>query len=122
MKRSHFYISLITLASIFIHSCKNTSNINEFVPNEIWYDTLGDPINAHGGGILYNNGKYYWFGEIKKGKTWRVEHITTWECYRVKAGGVSCYSSTDLYNWNFEGVALPANASDSTSDIHTSKV
>lgn len=93
-----------------------------FKPGEVWNDTEGNPINAHGGGILYFNNTYYWFGEIKKGTTWRVPYVTTWEDYRVNAGGVSCYSSKDLLNWKYEGVALAPNTEDSSSDIHTSRV
>jgi len=93
-----------------------------FKPGEVWNDTEGNPINAHGGGILFYNDTYYWFGEIKKGTTWRVPYVTTWEDYRVPAGGVSCYSSKDLLNWQYEGVALAPNTTDSSSDIHTSKV
>lgn len=122
MKKLLIYSFFFLFTIILALSCKNYSNNNHFAPGEIWYDTDGNPINAHGGGILHDNGTYYWFGEIKKGKTRRVEYITTWECYRVDARGVSCYSSTDLYNWKFEGIALEPNTTDSTSDIHTSKV
>ena len=34
-----------------------------FKPGEIWRDSNGDTINAHGGGIIYSKNKYYWFGE-----------------------------------------------------------
>lgn len=115
-------LSLLPIILIFFTACGKLSRHNSFIPGEIWTDNRGDTINAHGGGILYNNGTYYWFGEIKKGTTWKVEYITSWECYRVKAGGVSCYSSTDLYNWKNEGVALQPELNDSSSDIHTSKV
>jgi len=117
MKKFPLFIIFLLL---IITSCKKKVN-ESFVPGEVWEDTDGNPINAHGGGILFDNGKYYWFGELKKGKTWRVEK-TNWECYRVKAGGVSCYSSTDLYNWQYEGIALKPDINDSTSEIHTSKV
>lgn len=40
-----------------------------FIPGEVWKDTDGNPINAHGGGLLYHDGAYYWYGEYKKGKT-----------------------------------------------------
>ena len=30
---------------------------------KVWRDTDGNVINAHGGGILFHEGKYYWFGE-----------------------------------------------------------
>lgn len=114
------YLYLSAFIIVLITSCKRT--YTSFKPGEIWKDTRGEPINAHGGGILHENGKYYWFGEIKKGETRKVDYITSWEAYRVEAGGVSCYSSTDLYNWEYEGVALEPNTTDTTSDIHTSKV
>lgn len=91
-------------------------------PGEIWEDTDGNPINAHGGGILYDKGTYYWYGEYKKGPTWRVSYIDSWECYRTDAGGVSCYSSNDLIDWKNEGIVLHAERHDSTSDMHYSKV
>lgn len=120
MERNIFI--LFFLAPLFImESCQNKPYEN-FTPGEVWKDTEGDTIHAHGGGILYANDTYYWYGEIKKGNTWRVEDITTWDCYRVKAGGVSCYSSGDLYNWKYEGAALSPEQTDSTSDIHISKV
>jgi beta-xylosidase len=91
------------------------------IRGEIWRDTEGNPINAHGAGILYHDGTYYMFGEIKKGKTWLVPN-QDWEDYRVPAGGVSCYSSADLFNWKYEGVALAPVTGDSTNDLDTSKV
>jgi hypothetical protein len=101
-------------------SVKNVNN-SQILPGEIWNDTEGNPINAHGGGILLHEGTYYWYGEIKKGETWLVPD-QGWECYRVKAGGVSCYSSKDLVNWKNEGVALAPNLTDSTSELHYTKV
>lgn len=65
-----------------------------FYPGQIWEDTDGVHINAHGGGILYHDGKYYWYGEHKS------EHTSS------ALVGVRVYSSTDLYNWKNEGVAL----------------
>ncbi|WP_223833594.1 hypothetical protein [Pedobacter riviphilus] len=65
-------------------------------------DTDGKPVNAHGAGVLYHKGVYYLFGEVKKGKTWLVPK-QNWEDFRVPAGGVSCYSSTDLKHWKNRG-------------------
>jgi hypothetical protein len=69
---------------------------NNIKPGQVWPDTEGNHINAHGGGILFYNNTYYWFGE-----------------YRLPRGekdksryGVSCYSSKDLLNWKNEGLAL----------------
>ncbi|RYY12867.1 MAG: glycosyl hydrolase family 43, partial [Chitinophagaceae bacterium] len=86
-----------------------------------WKDTEGNAINAHGGGLMLHDGVYYWFGEIKKGRTWLVPD-QQWEDYRVPAGGVSCYSSSDLKTWKNEGVALPSVTGDPTHDLDTSKV
>jgi hypothetical protein len=88
---------------------------------ESWKDVDGNFINAHGAGILYHDGTYYLFGEIKKGKTWMVPD-QNWECYRVPAGGVSCYSSNDLVRWKYEGVALAPVTGDSTNDLDTGRV
>ncbi|HEX5152470.1 MAG TPA: glycoside hydrolase family 43 protein [Parafilimonas sp.] len=96
---------------------KNTS----FKPGENWYDENGNIINAHGGGILFYNGTYYWYGEIKKGETTRVPDAS-WENYRVAAGGISCYSSKDLLNWKYEGVALASEKKDTASDLYEGKV
>ena len=84
-----------------------------FCPGETWLDTDGKPIQAHGGGVLYENGTYYWFGENKDNDT-RNE--------RIDIIGVSCYSSRDLLNWKNEGVVLPAVPDDLQHDLHPGKV
>jgi beta-galactosidase len=116
MNKHRLFLLFIAFLSLFA-GIQDSS----FRPGQVWTDTDGDPINAHSAGLLYDKGIFYWFGEIKSGKTWLVEH-TGWECYRVNAGGVSCYSSKDLYHWKNEGVALTSVLGDSTSDIHTSRV
>jgi beta-xylosidase len=90
-------------------------------PNGNWTDTDGHFINAHGAGILYHEGTYYMFGEIKKGKTWRVPG-QSWEDYRVPAGGISCYSSKDLKHWKYEGVALAPVKGQPGNDLDTGRV
>ena len=34
-----------------------------------WLDSAGQPINAHGAGVLAHDGTYYLYGERKAGKT-----------------------------------------------------
>jgi hypothetical protein len=69
---------------------------NSFRPGEIWPDDRGVHINAHGGGVLFHDGVYYWFGEHKiEGEAGNAAHV-----------GVHVYSSTDFYNWRDEGIAL----------------
>jgi len=88
---------------------------------EPWSDTDGNLINAHGAGLLLFGDTYYMFGEIKKGTT-RLVPGQNWEDYRVPAGGVSCYSSKDLFHWRYEGVALTPVSGDSASDLDTGRV
>lgn len=117
----------IAIVLIFAVACTQPpkTNIGTVIPpmpnGEVWKDTEGNPINAHGGGLLLHDGVYYWFGEIKKGKTWLVPD-QQWEDYRVPAGGVSCYSSKDLATWKYEGVALPSLIGNPAHDLDTSKV
>ncbi|HLO59841.1 MAG TPA: glycoside hydrolase family 43 protein [Bacteroidales bacterium] len=87
-----------------------------------WYDTSGKPINAHGGGLLYHNGVYYWYGEYKGDSTYWNPKVQSWECYRTEAGGVSCYSSRNLTDWKFEGIVLPPEQKDTASELHFSNV
>lgn len=45
-----------------------------YFPGRVWLDTDGNPIQAHGGGILHDemSGTYYWYGEYKDGPTYRT--------------------------------------------------
>lgn len=99
----------------------NLNNKTGFRPGAEWRDTEGNPINAHGGGILHHDGTYYWYGECKKGKTFLPEGAT-WDSYRTDVTGVGCYSSTDLLNWTFEGIVLKAERDDKAHDLHSSQV
>jgi len=102
-------------------SCTN-HHVKEITQTAIWRDTDGNTINAHGGGILYYKNIYYWYGECKGDSTYRLEKVTTWECYRAEAGGVSCYSSRNLLDWKFEGIVLPVAKGDTSSDLHPTNV
>ncbi len=75
-----------------------------YLRRESWKDMDGNYINAHGGGILPYNGEYYWFGEHRPAKAFSTQV------------GITCYSSDDLANWKYEGVAL-AVSEEEGSDI-----
>jgi len=77
-----------------------------FQPGALWFDNHGVHINAHGGGVLYHDGIYFWFGEHK---------IAGTAGNRAQIG-VHVYSSSDLYNWRDEGIAL-AVSDDTKSEI-----
>ncbi|HMD55654.1 MAG TPA: glycoside hydrolase family 43 protein, partial [Phycisphaerae bacterium] len=77
-----------------------------FRPGAAWLDDKGVAVNAHGGGILFHDGSYYWFGE----------HKTEGTAGNKAQVGVHVYSSTNLYSWKDEGVAL-AVSDDPKSEI-----
>ena len=78
----------------------------------------GVPIQAHGGGILFDRGTYYWFGENKASVTHRRGVVG----FNVDAIGVSCYASTDLYNWENKGIVLSSVKGPVEHELHTSKI
>lgn len=95
----------------------HSSHSQAFLPGEVWRDTDGKTINAHGGGVLFHAGVYYWYGELKEGRTYLAKVNKSWGGTRVIAGGVSCYSSTNLYDWKNEGLALPSVAENPDHDL-----
>ena len=50
-------------------------------------DTDGNPINAHGGGILYHEGTYYWYGEFKGDSTIAWTGLKPGSAGGLKLGG-----------------------------------
>lgn len=72
----------------------------------LWPDDHGVHVNAHGGGLLRDGDRWYWFGE----------HKTPGEGGNTARVGVHAYSSTDLVRWRDEGIAL-AVSSDPSSEI-----
>ncbi len=87
---------LISLLALSFLSTSLVSQNKTIKPGEIWPDNNGIHINAHGGGILFYNGKYYWFGEHKiEGKKGNQAWV-----------GVHCYSSANLTEWKEEGIAM----------------
>ncbi|MBQ8583312.1 MAG: family 43 glycosylhydrolase [Clostridia bacterium] len=84
---------------------------------QIWYDVDGNDIQAHGGCIIKFGNLYYWYGEHKGGP-----NVPNSKVERVDVIGVSCYTSQDLVNWKYEGLALEADKSDPESPLHPSKV
>lgn len=67
---------------------------NTITPGARWNDTSGQHINAHGGCVVFHEGTYYWFGEDRTGSV---------------SNGISCYTSTDLYNWKRRGLVFKAS-------------
>jgi len=88
-------VSLIFLMCVYL-SASAAEKYSSFLPGKIWLDDANVPINAHGGGILYYDKTYYWFGQ----------HMVEGSRGNQAWVGVHCYSSKDLYNWKDEGISL----------------
>jgi len=111
MKHAHiqFFILILIISQTNCNRSGKTGQgvSSSFRPGEIWYDIDSIPINAHGGGILYYEGVYYWFGEHKiEGTAGNSAQV-----------GVHCYSSKDICNWKNEGIALRIIEGDPDHDI-----
>ena len=99
MKMKKSLLSVVLMAVPLFSHAKG-----EIRSGELWPDNHGVHVNAHGGGILYHRGTYYWFGEHKAENTSNA------------MVGVTCYSSKNLTDWKNEGVAL-AVSDEQGSDI-----
>lgn len=103
MQHLKFIVSF-SISIIYSLASSNAQEKTSFYPGHLWLDTDERMINAHGGGMLYHKGTYYWFGEQKAENT------------NNALVGVTCYSSADLFNWKNEGIALRVS-NDSASPI-----
>ncbi len=74
-------------------------------PGTVEYDTSGNVIQAHGGGLIKVGSTYYWLGEDK----------TNGSPFQ----NIKCYSSTDLKNWTFVRNVLTQQSS---GDLGPSRV
>ena len=81
-------------------------------PGQIWLDTNGRPIHAHGGSMLCVKDTFYWYGENKEAS---APGTGIWH------NGVCLYSSKDLYNWTDEGLICLASE-DEESPLHPKRI
>lgn len=92
------------LSLFFFVSCLHEKELKPICSGDIWPDDKGVHINAHGGGILYHKGTFYWYGENKSDSTSNA------------MVGIMCYSSKNLTDWKNEGAVLPV-VSDESCEI-----
>lgn len=81
-------------------------------PGQVWLDTDGKPIQAHGFQICHIDNTYYWYGENKADALLGTTRMF---------GGIRCYSSKDFYNWKDEGLILAPDTVNPMSPIHYSQ-
>ena len=77
-------------------------------PGEVWLDTKGERIQAHGGAVFFEDGMYYWYGENKE-HTDGKNGVWTW--------GIKAYSSKDLMNWDDRGYLIEPVVDDPDSPM-----
>lgn len=99
-------LASVSAAEVEKNRASQPYGAKDFRPGLLWMDNKGVPIDAHGGGVLFYQGRYYWFGEHKVGG----------DAGNYAQVGVHCYSSSDLYNWEDAGIALEVS-SDPKSEI-----
>lgn len=92
---------MVTLVFALISLVAYGQKQSVIYPGEVWPDTGGNHIQAHGGGIIKYGKTYYWYGEQRR-KGVELDD------YRY----VSCYSSKDLINWKSEGDVLKMSKPD----------
>ena len=73
--------------------------LDVFQPGQLWLDTEGHQIRAHSAGLLYANGELYLYGA----DSYRAPSVGSRRCHNPV---INVYSSVDLYNWRYRGVAL----------------
>ncbi|KAG7288322.1 hypothetical protein NEMBOFW57_007853 [Staphylotrichum longicolle] len=69
----------------------------QVVPGGTWTASNGEPLQAHGAGLIQVNGVYYMIGEDKTSGS--------------NFENVNCYSSTNLVEWKYEGALLSRTSS-----------
>ncbi|WP_231575203.1 hypothetical protein [Paenibacillus sp. FSL P4-0081] len=82
---------------------------NSIKPGQIWLDTNGERIQAHGGSIITVDDTFYWYGENKENTDGQNDN---WHW------GVKCYASKDLYNWEDKGIIILPDTEDESSPLH----
>lgn len=83
------------------------------IKNDVFWDTIdGDPIYSQGGGIFQfrdpktKKNTFYWYGvEYEEAVKYRQDPSVTYTRGN-RFNAVTCYTSTDLVNWESEGEAL----------------
>jgi hypothetical protein len=82
--------------------------VGALIQNDVfWKDTSGNPLYSQGGGVLQVGSMFYWYGVQYSGAA-TYEAKPTGKNSDTTFVAVTCYSSTDLAHWKFEGNALTA--------------
>jgi len=99
-----------------------TAQLLNITNDRFWNTKDGKPIYSQGGGIfrftdpVTRKEKYYWYGvHYKEGDVYRSDPSVTQSHSTFKS--VTCYSSTDLVNWTFEGDVLTRHELEANTSV-----
>jgi hypothetical protein len=104
---------IIVLLGFLASQIGNTSySQTNNIKNDTFWDTVeGRPIYSQGGGIFKfqhpetGKEKYFWYGvHYQQAEAYRQDPSMTQQ--GIAFNSVTCYSSTDFVNWEFEGDVL----------------
>ncbi len=108
--RSPLYVLLLSVAlvlSLFFSQLPNVyASSGEVIQNDVfWKDTSDNPIYSQGGHVLKEGNTYYWYG-VKYNGAVTYYNNPSGKNSDSSFNAVTCYSSTDLVNWTFQGNVL----------------
>lgn len=98
-RRGLLALALVMAATVVLSLMGSSAQAipRSIVSGAVWEDSAGDPVNAHGGGIIKVGRYYYWIGE----------HKDQDGLFDANA----CYRSDDLKDWTFVNKPLVRQAS-----------
>ncbi|MDQ2730109.1 MAG: family 43 glycosylhydrolase [Armatimonadota bacterium] len=105
---ARFANGLVLGVLVFLACVQVQAAPQSILPGEVWKDSDGNVIQAHGAGLIQVGKTFYWFGEDHTGQT-----------SDQSFQNVKCYASRDLAHWTFRGNALSRAAS---GDLGPSRV
>ncbi|NUR27525.1 MAG: family 43 glycosylhydrolase, partial [Catenulispora sp.] len=105
------FVSAFTVASAATPALPHATGIAaSTVQNDVfWKDTSGNPIYSQGGGVLKVDSTYYWYGAKYNGAVTYYNNPAAGKNSDTSFNAITCYSSTDLVHWKFEGNVMTAS-------------
>lgn len=100
LKKKYTISIFISCIIVFVSNHTN-AQLSKITNGDFWYDTDGNIVDAHAGGLIMVGDTYYWFGESYGDAQQWVNH---------KFKGIRCYSSKNLSDWKFENIVIKPNA------------
>ncbi|MGV3768354.1 MAG: family 43 glycosylhydrolase [Chitinophagaceae bacterium] len=112
--RKQLFISIIAILVATVSPENPATAQQQPIHNDVFWNTSEEsPIFSQGGGIFKftdpkdHKAKYFWYGvQYAEAATYRNDPSVTQSKSTFKT--ITCYTSTDLVNWTFEGDVLTA--------------